>query len=123
MATTTFKLGDMIVHRIIEMEVGFTPALEFLPKLTPQMLDESRSWMKTPLALDDQDRLVLCFQAYIVRTGKHIILVDSCVGNDKDRPGASAVAHEDGQRVHEGPRRGRLVGERHRFRPLHPSSR
>jgi glyoxylase-like metal-dependent hydrolase (beta-lactamase superfamily II) len=86
MTTTTFKLGDMTVHRIIEMEVGFTPALEFLPKLTPQMLDESRSWMKSPLALDDQDRLILCFQAYIVRTGKHIILVDSCVGNDKDRP-------------------------------------
>ena len=35
MATTTFKLGDMVVHRIIEMECGFTPALEFLPKLTP----------------------------------------------------------------------------------------
>jgi glyoxylase-like metal-dependent hydrolase (beta-lactamase superfamily II) len=86
MATTTFRLGDMTVHRIIEMECGFTPALEFLPKLTPQMLDDSRSWMKTPLALDDQDRLILCFQAYIVRTGKHIILVDSCVGNDKDRP-------------------------------------
>jgi glyoxylase-like metal-dependent hydrolase (beta-lactamase superfamily II) len=86
MATTTFKLGDMIVHRIIEMECGFTPALEFLPKLTPEMLDESRSWMKRPLALDDQDRLVLCFQSYIVRTGKHVILVDSCVGNNKDRP-------------------------------------
>jgi glyoxylase-like metal-dependent hydrolase (beta-lactamase superfamily II) len=86
MATTTFKLGDMIVHRIIEMECGFTPALEFLPKLTPQMLDESRSWLKNPEALDDQDRLVLCFQSYIVRTGKHVILVDSCVGNNKDRP-------------------------------------
>jgi glyoxylase-like metal-dependent hydrolase (beta-lactamase superfamily II) len=86
MATTTFKVGDMIVHRIIEMEFGLTPALEFLPKLTPAMLDESRAWMKSPLALDDQDRLVLCFQAYIVRTGTHIILVDSCVGNDKDRP-------------------------------------
>src|SRR3954465_14021195 len=86
MATTTFKLGDMTVHRIIEMECGFTPALEFLPKLTPQMLDESRGWMRSPLALDDQDLLVLCFQSYIVRTGRHVILVDSCVGNDKDRP-------------------------------------
>src|ERR1700749_4478247 len=73
MATTTFRLGEMVVHRIIEMECGFTPALEFLPKLTPTMLDESRPWMKSPLALDDQDRLVLCFQAYIVRTGKHIV--------------------------------------------------
>jgi glyoxylase-like metal-dependent hydrolase (beta-lactamase superfamily II) len=86
MATTTFRLGDMTVHRIIEMECGITPALEFLPKLTPEMLDESRSWMKSPLALDDQDRLVLCFQSYIVRTGKHVILVDSCIGNNKDRP-------------------------------------
>ena len=43
MATTTFKVGDMIVHRIIEMECGFTPALEFLPKLTPEMLADSRA--------------------------------------------------------------------------------
>jgi glyoxylase-like metal-dependent hydrolase (beta-lactamase superfamily II) len=86
MATTTFKVGDMTVHRIIEMECGFTPALEFLPNLTPQMLEESRSWMTEQKALDPQDLLVLCFQAYIVRTGRHIILVDSCIGNDKDRP-------------------------------------
>ncbi len=84
--TMTFKVGDMTIHRIIEMECGFTPALEFLPKLTPEILDENRSWMKNPMALDAEDRLVLCFQSYIVRTGRHTILVDSCVGNDKDRP-------------------------------------
>lgn len=85
MTTTTFKIGDYTIHRIIEMECGFTPALEFLPKLTPQMLDESRGWMRNPLALDDEDKLVLCFQSYIIQTGRHNILVDSCVGNDKDR--------------------------------------
>jgi glyoxylase-like metal-dependent hydrolase (beta-lactamase superfamily II) len=84
--TTTFKIGDTIVHRIIEMECGFTPALEFLPGLTPERLNESRSWLASPKALDENDNLVLCFQAYIIRTGKHVILVDSCVGNDKDRP-------------------------------------
>ena len=86
MTATTFKVGDMTVHRIIEMECGFTPALEFLPKLTPELLAENRSWMRKPEALDDQDRLVLCFQSYIVQTGRHNILVDSCIGNDKDRP-------------------------------------
>jgi glyoxylase-like metal-dependent hydrolase (beta-lactamase superfamily II) len=86
MATTTFKVGDMIVHRIIEMERGFTPALEFLPKLTSEQLAESRPWMKAQRALDDQDMLGLCFQSYIVRTGRQVILVDSCIGNDKDRP-------------------------------------
>ncbi|PPQ34637.1 MBL fold metallo-hydrolase [Rhodopila globiformis] len=86
MATTTFNIGGMTVHRIIEMECGLTPALEFLPKLTPQMLDESRDWLRAPRALDEADRLVLCFQSYVVRTGRHVVLVDSCIGNDKDRP-------------------------------------
>jgi glyoxylase-like metal-dependent hydrolase (beta-lactamase superfamily II) len=80
----TFKAGNATIHRIIEMECGFTPALEFLPKLTKETLDASRSWMH-PAALDANDNLVLCFQSYVVKTGKHNILIDSCVGNDKER--------------------------------------
>jgi glyoxylase-like metal-dependent hydrolase (beta-lactamase superfamily II) len=80
----TFKAGTATIHRIIEMEVGFTPALEFLPNLTKEVLDENRSWLH-PAALDANDNLVLCFQSYVIQTGKHNILVDSCIGNDKDR--------------------------------------
>ena len=29
----TFKAGNATIHRIVEMECGFTPALEFLPSL------------------------------------------------------------------------------------------
>jgi hypothetical protein len=72
----TFQVGNMTVHRIVEMECGFTPALEFLPKLAPEVLAENRSWL-APTALDAQDNLVLCFQSYIVQTGRHNILVDS----------------------------------------------
>jgi glyoxylase-like metal-dependent hydrolase (beta-lactamase superfamily II) len=80
----TFKAGNATIHRIIEMEVGFTPALEFLPNLTKEVLDANRSWLH-PAALDAQDNLVLCFQSYVIQTGTHNILVDSCIGNDKDR--------------------------------------
>ena len=80
----TFTAGDLTIHRIIEMECGFTPALEFLPGLKPEVLAENRSWL-APSAMDAQDNLVLCFQSYVVKTGRHNILVDSCVGNDKDR--------------------------------------
>ena len=81
-----FKAGDMKIHRIVEMECGFTPALEFLPKLSKDMLEENRSWLREPAAIDENDNLILCFQSYVVQTGRHNILVDSCVGNDKDRP-------------------------------------
>lgn len=82
--SNTFTVGDLTIHRIVEMETGFTPALEFLPKLTPECLAENRQWL-LPTALDAEDKLVLCFQSYIVRTPRHVVLVDSCIGNDKDR--------------------------------------
>ncbi len=80
----TFKAGNATIHRIIEMECGFTPALEFLPNLTKAQLDENRSWLQ-PSGMDKDDNLVLCFQSYVIQTGKHNILVDSCIGNDKER--------------------------------------
>jgi glyoxylase-like metal-dependent hydrolase (beta-lactamase superfamily II) len=79
------RVGDITVHRIIEMEYAFMPALEMLPDLTPELLAENRSWME-PTALDKNGWLILCFQSYVLRTPHHVILIDSCVGNDKRRP-------------------------------------
>jgi glyoxylase-like metal-dependent hydrolase (beta-lactamase superfamily II) len=81
-----FSAGDLTIHRIIEQEVPFFPALELLPDLTPERLAENRDWMKKARAIDDNDVLILCFQSYIVRTPHHTILIDSCIGNDKQRP-------------------------------------
>src|ERR1700743_860318 len=80
----TFRIGNMTVHRVVEMECGFPPPLEFLPQLKPEVLAENRSWL-APAALDPQDNLVLCFQSDILQTGRHHLLGDSCIGNDKDR--------------------------------------
>ena len=80
-----FKVGDLTIHRIIEQEGAFLPALEALPGLTPEVLAENRHWL-APKALDPQDKLIFCFQSYVVRTPHHTILVDSCIGNDKPRP-------------------------------------
>jgi hypothetical protein len=79
------RVGDITVHRIVEQEYAFMPALEMLPELTPELLAENRSWME-PAALDKEGRLILCFQSYVLRTPHHVILVDTCVGNDKRRP-------------------------------------
>jgi glyoxylase-like metal-dependent hydrolase (beta-lactamase superfamily II) len=81
-----FSAGDLTIHRIIEQEVPFFPALELLPDLTPERLAENRDWLKKARAIDDNDVLILCFQSYIVKTPHHTILIDSCIGNDKQRP-------------------------------------
>ncbi|WP_431205338.1 MBL fold metallo-hydrolase [Bradyrhizobium betae] len=81
-----FSVGDLTIHRVIEQETSFVPALEMLPGLTPEVLAENREWMRQAKALDDNDVLLLCFQSYVIKTPHHTILVDSCIGNDKPRP-------------------------------------
>jgi glyoxylase-like metal-dependent hydrolase (beta-lactamase superfamily II) len=82
-----FTVGDLTIHRIIESEGRFVPALDFISRSTPELIAENRHWMR-PTALDDEDYLILCIQSYVIKTPQHTILVDSCVGNDKprDRP-------------------------------------
>ncbi len=92
---TPLQAGDMTIHRIVEMEISWDPALEFLPALTLDILAENRQWMR-PAALDPEDRIILCFQSYIVQTPHHTILVDSCVGNDKSRPDRPVWDHNTG---------------------------
>ena len=64
----TLSVGDLTIHRIIEQETTFLPALEMPPGLTPDLLAEIRAWMQEAAALDPQDVLILCFQSYVVKT-------------------------------------------------------
>lgn len=82
--TLRFNIGDLTIHRVIEQESAFLPALEMLAGLTPELLAENRDWL-APTALDANDALLMCFQSYIVETPHHKILVDTCIGNDKPR--------------------------------------
>ncbi|MBV1799371.1 MBL fold metallo-hydrolase [Siccirubricoccus sp. G192] len=83
---TTFQLGDMTIHRVIEQEDPLFDPLEFFPGLTREVLEENRAWLQ-PAALDPESGLLrFCIQSYVVRTPHHTVLVDSCVGNHKPRP-------------------------------------
>ena len=87
MATTTFTVGDITIHRVVEQEALLFNPLEFFPTLTPEVLEENRGWMTEGGYLDKQTgQIVLCIQSYLVQTPDHNILIDSCVGNHKLRP-------------------------------------
>ena len=58
-----FSVGDFTIHRVIEQETSFVPALEMLPELTSDVLAENRAWMREAKALDEQEVLLLCFQS------------------------------------------------------------
>jgi glyoxylase-like metal-dependent hydrolase (beta-lactamase superfamily II) len=85
--TTAFQVGDMTIHRIIEQEQPLFDPMTFFPSLDAATLAENRDWLAAMGGLDAATgQLTLCIQSYLVRTPHHTILIDSCVGNDKDRP-------------------------------------
>jgi glyoxylase-like metal-dependent hydrolase (beta-lactamase superfamily II) len=81
-----FTCGDVSIQRVIEQEGPLYDLFAFFPGLTPETLAENRAWMEQCGAIDKAGRLVLCIQSYVVRTPHHTVLIDSCVGNHKDRP-------------------------------------
>ncbi len=83
---TTFDVGGIRIDRIVEQEEPFFDPLFFFPKLTKELLDENRPWLEPRFHDPVSGKMILCIQSYLVRTGKHTILVDSCVGNHKPRP-------------------------------------
>jgi hypothetical protein len=62
----------------------------FFPETTPADWAPHESWLK-PHAMDpDTGALRFPIQSYVVRTAHHAILIDTCVGNHKQRPNRPA---------------------------------
>jgi glyoxylase-like metal-dependent hydrolase (beta-lactamase superfamily II) len=79
------KLGDYQVGRVAELEFPAFAAREFLPAATEEMVAEARRLLPGRITADG--RVVMSFHSFVLRTGRYTILIDTCCGNDKPRPG------------------------------------
>ena len=80
------QIGDFRVDRVLESESPYF-ALDFLlPGAPPDLIAANSDWLKPRFVDPADDRLILAFQSFVLRTGRHTILIDSCTGNDKERP-------------------------------------
>lgn len=78
------KLGEITIARVVEMEGPMMRPQDLLPAATPEILDHHRDWL-APHYLSPDDVLIMSIQSYVVRTSHQTILIDTCVGNDKER--------------------------------------
>jgi glyoxylase-like metal-dependent hydrolase (beta-lactamase superfamily II) len=78
------QLGDLTLRRAVEMIMPFDRQA-FFPETTPAEWQPHEGWMK-PKAMDPATGDVLfTVQSYVVRSPHHTILIDTCVGNHKER--------------------------------------
>lgn len=79
-----WKIGDVTITKVVEMEV--TGGTKFiLPQATPEAV-EPYAWMK-PHFVDETGKLRMSIHALIVETPTKRIIVDTCLGNDKEGRG------------------------------------
>ena len=79
--TTAIALKDITLYPVIEQQGSFFDVMEFFPTLTKEVLEENRSWLEPTFIDPASGRLVLCVQSFVIKTPRHNILIDSCVGN------------------------------------------
>lgn len=77
-----WQVGKVKITRVVEMEV--TGGTRFiLPDATREAVRGYR-WLH-PNFMDDAGNLVMSIHALVVDTGERRIVVDTCIGNDKER--------------------------------------
>jgi glyoxylase-like metal-dependent hydrolase (beta-lactamase superfamily II) len=86
------QLGTFEIDCVVELARPFMKIKDFFPDLTQEMIDDAKAKLPPGHIVED-DFLVLSFHSYVVKTGRHNILVDTCCGNDKERPSRPAYSH------------------------------
>ena len=77
-----WQIGGVKVSRVVEMEV--TGGSRFILPDATRDACRSYRWM-FPHFMDDAGNLVMSIHALVVDTGARRIVVDTCIGNDKER--------------------------------------
>lgn len=77
-----WQIGDVTITRVIE-DIDDQIMDMVVPQATPEALAEI-DWLR-PHFVNEEGRAVLSIHALLVETPRHRIVVDTCLGNDKQR--------------------------------------
>ena len=78
-------IGNATIEKVEEIcGPGFKPGRMF-PKFDQDAFDAQKGWMVPEHVQEGSDRLIGSVHTWVVKTGRHTILIDTCLGNHKDR--------------------------------------
>ncbi|WKX69122.1 MBL fold metallo-hydrolase [Streptomyces sp. XD-27] len=97
-------LGDVEVIRVVEWQGPFAPARDIVPGSDAEAWKENENWLAPDHWDRDGDRAVVALQTWVLRSGGRTVLVDTGVGNGRERPGSPRFHHWQGDFL------GRLAG-------------
>ncbi|MEU8432706.1 MBL fold metallo-hydrolase [Streptomyces sp. NPDC029216] len=94
--TQTLVLGDVEITRVVEARGPFAPARDLVPQSGAGLWKENEDWLAPDHWEPDTDRAVLVLQTWVLRGGGRTVLVDTGVGNGRERPGSPLFHRRQG---------------------------
>jgi glyoxylase-like metal-dependent hydrolase (beta-lactamase superfamily II) len=85
---TTLTLGEVTIDAVVEIDRSSFPTPSMLPESTADGVARHRSWLE-PFLDERTGDIGSRIQTFVVRTPEHLVLIDTCVGNDKPREEAA----------------------------------
>lgn len=92
----TQRIGDITIDRVVDMEGPFAPIDFLIPNAPGDLIESNADWLCPHFVEPGTQKLVMSFHSLLLRTPRHTILVDCCLGHDKDRPERPAWHHRQG---------------------------
>ena len=83
----TETLGNMTIDRVGEIDRYLFKPRDFLRGIDDALIERYKPLLGPRLIDFATDALIVSFHSYVIRTPQLAILVDTCNGNDKHRPG------------------------------------
>jgi hypothetical protein len=81
-----WRAGEVEITRVLEFEAALFEPTVLYPEASPEVVRRHRSWLEPTLMDPASGLLVFAFHSTVIRTPSATILVDTCSGNDKERP-------------------------------------
>lgn len=78
-------IGDIAVLSVLEDTGPYISPGEMFPDSTPEAVAAQMDWMAPTHFDSTSGQLIMAFQSFVMQTPQHTILIDSCVGEDKER--------------------------------------
>ena len=82
----SWQIGGVDIRRVVEFEAPILDPFVIYPDADAATLLRHQNWLQPRLQDPETGLLILAFHTFVIRTPRHLILVDTCGGNDKPRP-------------------------------------
>lgn len=93
---STLIFGDVEITRLVEIDtLDYAPTGDIFPAHDPAVIEANKSWLAPDYINVEAGLFRGCIQSYLVRSAGKTILIDTGVGNHKERPHFAVGTHLD----------------------------